>query len=207
VFDAAFLNEVANHPEVRPWLGCGDVPLDFSDQAADPRNIVLRGETGVFFLHPLEGGCYEVHSLFLPGSREAPRLAQEGFRYLFAATDCLEVVTKVPAANRRAHGLARWVGFTETFAFVWEGAPCSYRSLTFERWKERSGPGDAHAKALWAFRLMVEAHNAAKAVWTYNRWARFVGYPLFSIPAQGVIDMAGTMMDANLMPMGGPTCH
>lgn len=225
--DGAFLTLIANNPCVRPWLG-GSGPIDrLNALAADPANVVLEGESGGFVCEKLDAGLYEAHSIFLPASREAPKLAQEGFRYLFTATDCLEVVTKVPANNRRAHGLARWCGFQETFkrAGVWDGCDLSYRSLAFDRWKARDpelpshgewfhalleaakraqgsqlpihADDEAHGRAVGAAVLMIRAGNAAKAVWTYNRWAAFAGYAKIQMISQNpvLLDVGDAIVD------------
>lgn len=224
--DGAFLSLVANDPCVRPWLG-GEGPIDLGPVAEDPANVVLESETGGFVLQKLDAGLYEAHSIFLPKSREAPKLAQDGFRYMFTATDCLEIVSKVPANNRRAHGLARWCGLQETFrrARAWNGHDVSYRSLTFDRWKARDpelrGHGEwfhslldaakarggsnlpvhaddeAHDRAVGAAVLMIRAGNAAKAVWTYNRWAVFAGYSNIRMISQNpvLLDVGDAIVD------------
>lgn len=45
--DAAAINEIANHPEVRPWLG-GDGVLDLSELVSAPANITLAIDGGAF---------------------------------------------------------------------------------------------------------------------------------------------------------------
>lgn len=142
--DATRLNEVANHPDVRPWLG-GEGPLDLSGMISDPANFAFENDHGGFVLHRLDADLYEAHSLFLPDGRGAGvrALAEEGFRFLFTATDCMEVVTKVPEGNAAAAALARCVGFVEGFrrGAAWQGPSgplaVSYQSLTFDRWRSR----------------------------------------------------------------------
>lgn len=114
--DATFLNGVANHPDVRPWLG-GDGVLDLTDAIADPNNVALQGEHGGFVGVKLEPGVYECHSLFLPEGRgtAAKEAMAEGLRYMFVQTDCLQVVTKCPAGNGAALGAARTMGFAPQF--------------------------------------------------------------------------------------------
>ena len=114
--DAAFLNEVANHPEVRLWLG-GEGVLDLTPLVAHPANVALVTEYGGWLCIKLDDGLYEAHSMFLPEGRSASLVSdmQAGFRYLFTRTDCLEVCTKVPAGNLAAKGLARAARFRETF--------------------------------------------------------------------------------------------
>jgi hypothetical protein len=186
-FDARFLNEVANHPDVRPWL-LGEGPLDLTETLLDPRNIGLVFGGGGWLLHWQEPGVYEAHSLFIPGSNAAT-LLKDGLRFLFTETDCLKIVTKVPDDNPRAKGLARAAGFREIF----RAGKVSCQELTFDRWKtmddviaekghwfqDRLGKmtqEDSHARALGSAVLMCLANNAVKGVFTYNAWARLAGY-------------------------------
>lgn len=143
--DAAFLNVVVNHPDVRPWVG-GSGPLDVSSIIQDPNNVALVTETGGFILTKQDQHRYELHTQFLPEGRGPAMLdaAREGLRYMFAATDCLEIVTKVAASNRPAALLARHVGFDPIFtrdaAWPEPGGSLSavtYYCLTFDRWRAR----------------------------------------------------------------------
>lgn len=142
--DAAFLNSVANHPEVFPYLGfqgkAGE--LDLTPILSSPANVALQSAHGGYVLTNLGGGTYEAHSLYLPQGRggEAHGVAEAGFRYMFAQTDCTKIVTKVPASNRAAAGHARQCGFKPLFertgAWV-DGADVSYQALTLEAWMMR----------------------------------------------------------------------
>lgn len=138
--DAGVLNEIANHPEVRPWLG-GIGPINLANLIANPANIALESEHGGYVLENQGGGQYEAHTLFLPqGRRFAYDAAVEGFRYLFTATDCTRIVTKVPAGNIAAAAHAKRCGFVEMFTrdAVWPGTDgpedVSYQALTFDTW-------------------------------------------------------------------------
>ena len=68
--DAARLNFLVNHPEIRPFVG-GDVnqPIDLSSAIDDNANIFLRGEHGAFCCSWTGPGVYEVHTLILPEGR------------------------------------------------------------------------------------------------------------------------------------------
>lgn len=143
--DAAFLNTVANHEAVRPWLG-GSEQLDLTPVLANPENVALVNEFGGFVGVKLDGGLYECHSVFLPDGRGALGLAAaaEGLRYLFVETDCIEVVTKVPKDNQGALGLSRAMGFSKVFERenAWptlegERIGVDYFSLPFAKWRSR----------------------------------------------------------------------
>jgi|SRR3972149_236101 len=141
--DAAFLNEIANHPEVRPWLG-GEGPVDYGPIMAVPSTVAVANEHGGFLFHEHGPGRFEVHSQFLPEGRGRCALAAmvEARRFMFTATDCLELRTRVPANNRAAWSLARHAGFQESFRREksWptpsgERVDISFQVLHLERWR------------------------------------------------------------------------
>lgn len=143
--DAAFLNQIANMPEVRPWLG-GEGALDLTAPIANIANVTLVNEYGGFVGMKLESGLYECHSIFSPEGHgaNAVEATREGLRYLFVATDCIEVVTKVPSNNPGALGLARAAGFSKQFERekAWplengELVGVDYFSLAFAKWRSR----------------------------------------------------------------------
>lgn len=160
--DAQFLNTVANHPDVRPWLG-GDGVIDLTSLLANPANIAGQSVMGGFVAIAVGGGRYEVHSLFLPDKgRDAVRAMRLGLDYLFTQTDALELVTKVPAHNAAARGLARLAGFSESFSVTvpWSSATrvmAQCLTLSIEAWA-------LHSVATVATgRWLHEAMDAAKA--------------------------------------------
>lgn len=142
--DAAHLNAVANHSAVRPWLGGGDGELDLAQVIDSPGVVTMEGEFGGFLLHRIDVGLWEVHSMFLPEGRGgfAREAMLEARRWMFGATDCVELCTKVPDGNGAALGLARAAGFRESFRrdHCWpiEGGDrgVSFQSLTMDRWRE-----------------------------------------------------------------------
>jgi hypothetical protein len=164
--DARFLNAVANDASVRPDLG-GEGPIDLSAVVADPVNVALRTELGgwVFVRH--EPGTYELHTLFMPAGRGRACLAawREAARYVFAATDAREIVTRVPVCNRGAAWAARHCGFAERFArkAAFRAADgrlhdVSYQALTLDRW---AGGDDEALTAGDLFHARIELAKAA----------------------------------------------
>jgi hypothetical protein len=148
--DPTFLNTVANHPEVRPWIG-GVGPIDLTSTLADSANFALQTDDGgwVFVRH--EPAIYELHTLFLRRGRGRACVTawREASRYMFCATDCREIVTKVPVNNLGAAFAAQKCGFAERFsrdgAFVDpQGAlhEVSYQALTLDAWVARAGELD-----------------------------------------------------------------
>lgn len=205
-FDAAFFNEIANHPEVRPWLG-GEGPLDLTSAVMNIANFALKTEGGGFILVQHEPGIYEAHSLFLPEARRRSiRAMRDGFDYMFTRTDCERIVTQVPDDNAPAAALAKLAKFKPMFRREEaERGPTAYVGLSLDDWAmenpslEEDGawfhdgmerakqefnsklgdhPHDpAHERAVGAAVRMVKAGNIDKAVAYYHRWSRFAGYP------------------------------
>lgn len=146
--DATFLNTVANHPDVRPWLG-GDGPLDLTAMLANPANLAGVTAHGGFVAVAVWPGRYEVHSLFLPDGRgtESVRAMRAACDYIFTVSDATELVTKVPSANTAADGLARLAHFAPlaTVPMPWTGGTrtlVGLLSLSIDRWA-------LHSAAAW----------------------------------------------------------
>lgn len=208
--DAGYLNKVANHPAVRPHIGCAGMgALDYTAALANPNLHAIAVEHGAFLFDPLDHGRYELHTFLLPEGRGAGVLpaAAEAFRLMFVETDCTELVTKVAGSNRPADLMARRAGFSLLFerAGAWEdGSDLRFFGLTIDVWLSRdealAAEGQAfhrkleaakaaagsrlpahaddlaHDRAAGAAALMAKRGNPAKALWTYNRWARLAGY-------------------------------
>ena len=106
-FDAAELNRIASHPDVRPWIGYteGDA-IDLSNVVENPANFCFLTDRGLggYILVNKGNGLYEAHTLAMPADRGKPmlRLMREGFAFMFLATDCLTVTTLVPDGSLQA---------------------------------------------------------------------------------------------------------
>lgn len=161
-FDATLLNEIANHPEVRPHIGGAGV-IDLTTIVGDPQNVAVMGEHGGWIYHGLQPGVYELHTLFLPEGRGRSFFAgaREVLRYMFVRTDALEILTKCPDTNAGARMAAGMMGFKERFRRedAWApGVGISYQALTIDGWAMR----DPEAlRAGQAFHNSLEAAKAA----------------------------------------------
>ncbi len=195
--DAAFLNRVANHPDVRPYIG-GEGPVDLAPILADAANYALVTEGGGWLLQPLMPGAYELHTLIVPKGRGRPffAAAREALRWMFTRTDALEILTRCPDNNPGARMAATLMGFRERFHRdnAWApGVGVSYQAFTLDDWMardrsiEKSGhefssslginrEDEAHDRAMGAAILMMMAAQTAKAVAVFNRIAAFAGY-------------------------------
>lgn len=116
-FSATRLNEIMNHPEVRPWVSEGDAPLDAGPRINNFANHCLIGEHGGCLLVKLQPGIYEVHTQVLPEGRGewAIKLIQAVSHYMFTRTDLVECLTRVPAENRAARMLTIKSGLRQEF--------------------------------------------------------------------------------------------
>lgn len=84
-FDARRLNELANHPEIRPTCGGdGKSPLDFSAFVADRKNYAMVWDHGAFLFYWSAPQTYEVHIMVEPEGRglAAYAKAAEGIVYM-----------------------------------------------------------------------------------------------------------------------------
>ena len=87
-FDAARLNEIANHPDVRPTCGGdGKSEIDLRPFLADRNNHALLWEHGYFLFFWSAPHTYEVHMAVLPEGRgrEAYRLWDDARDYIVQA--------------------------------------------------------------------------------------------------------------------------
>lgn len=108
--DAAFMNEVLNHPHVYPWVkGAKTGPLDISEVIARKEHVVLVGEYGGVIFIKLDIGLYEAHTAVLPKHRGqwTIQLGRDALDYMFCRTDAVEIVTKCPHGNLAASAGAR----------------------------------------------------------------------------------------------------
>lgn len=133
------LNIVANHPEVRPFLGWSG-ELDLTQIVENTSNFCFETDGGGFLCLNHGNGIYQAHSLFIPEKRGVVTLsmARDVAEFMFVKTDCIEMKTLCPDDNPAAKGLAEKVGFERLFHRHngWNGGGCGYYSLRFDRWKE-----------------------------------------------------------------------
>jgi len=181
-FDAAHVNRICNHPEVRPWLG-GEGEIDLSAVIADEQNYALFGPEGGFILHAGPGASFEVHSQFTPEGRQSSfRAMLAGMDYMFTRTQCLQLTTFLPDDNPAAKGLALKGGFRPWFR---RGnhicGPGMQARIDVDDWVARTpdleadGEDEIHARYVGALRRMCERGQEAKGIALFNRYAANAG--------------------------------
>lgn len=204
-FDASFLNEIANDPQVFPWMESAIV-VDMTALALNPANYLLECDAGGFLLIQHEPGRYEVHSIFRPGTGGAPiRAMRAAMDWMFTRTTCETITSKIPDDNQRARGFAIAGGLRTIF----RGKDAAYVEIGVMDWAMRSkaliasgrrfhaaleaakiaagsslpihDDDAAHEQAVGAALLMIERGQPFKGVAFYNRWARMAGYAQISL--------------------------
>lgn len=109
-FDADRINELVNHPSIRPHIG-GDpeTALDLTAAAHDRANVFLLGDHGGFAFTWSAPGVFEVHTFILPEGRGpwAREAADTALRSMADAFGATHVWTRVhpDAGNVRAFAM------------------------------------------------------------------------------------------------------
>lgn len=111
--NASFINRVANHPDVRPFVHWPrDRDVDLTPYVDNPNNVLLQGEFGGMLMIQHLAGCYEIHTQVMPEGRGgwALEMAHDCVEYLFTRTNACEVFTRVPQGNIAALALTKACG-------------------------------------------------------------------------------------------------
>jgi len=145
-FAAKRLNELANHPDIRPFIADPDEGvLDLTAQVRNDSNVLLLGEHGGCMLLKLTPALYEVHTLVRPEGRGpwALAMAKSVLRWMFCNTDACEIVTRVPHGNQPARSLSVAVGMqfelTRPDGSRYKGkvTPIDLYSITIQQWVQK----------------------------------------------------------------------
>jgi hypothetical protein len=157
-FDAGDINPILNDPAVFPLVSLpGMEAIDVAPQIADPRNVLLVAPGAGLIFFQTEPCYYEVHTNFLKPNRAAQsangagpyirNVCLDAYRWMFTHTDCLEIVTRIPAHNRAASVFAPLVGWTKEFERhgVWPTlehghVDMAFFSLRYDDWVRKT-PG------------------------------------------------------------------
>jgi hypothetical protein len=208
--DASEFQRIANDPSVLPFIvqkGAGEI--DLAAFFETPQNLGFLFHDCAFLVHCLEPGVYEVHSMALPHvrGRYVYEAATVAIRFMFFATDAMELLTRVVDGNLAATALTRKVRFAPEFtrAGTWlsEDGPkdVQFYAMRYPEWIKHQdwlmargeefhamlgdevdhGPDPAHDLYVGAAFEMVLSGQPDKGCILYNRWARFAGYETVDI--------------------------
>jgi len=145
--DTGRINEILNHPEVRPWVAdAGEGRIDLSSQVERDDVAIVLGEHGGFVVWHYGGGIWEVHTQVLPEGRGAwtRDFIQAGIRWLFTKTNAVEVLTRVPDQHSAARVAAIQAGMRYEFTpdrlyrFRGEEAPVHVYSMRLLDWAAKA---------------------------------------------------------------------
>jgi hypothetical protein len=123
-----FLESVANHPRVRPYIGPGDHRVS-AGVTWDSTVALEWREGGIVFMREATG-VYSGHWVFLPKTPDVVGKAREALRYLFTHTDAQRVTGKTPLELRHARKAAQAAGMRHLFNC--DGH--SFTELTRDQW-------------------------------------------------------------------------
>lgn len=165
-FSADLLNDVANDPEVRSFLG-GAGSVDVSALLSDPNNIALVDEVGGFVMIRQEPGLYDCHTLYPPEARgkHALQAARDVLRWMFTRTDATALSGLFPASNARVESFGKLLGFQMVHERLTALGTTQCGFLTLEKWV-----GTDLSRC-----LEIARYQPMKGVWIYNRIARLMG--------------------------------
>lgn len=146
-FDTTEINEILNHPAV---FECNRLPgverFDVTQQVRNFANVLMMAKGGGILFIQIEPGIYEIHTNFLPEFRgkHAIEASLSAYRWMFTHTDCMVLLTRVPAFNEAAHKFCRIVGATLEFVRknVWPtdngDVDLSFYSLRYDDWVRKT---------------------------------------------------------------------
>lgn len=140
--NALRMNKLLNMPEIRPWVGGLDGPLDVSAIVANPLNHLLMGEHGGVLFGCIEHGIYECHTVVHPAARGrwTSGMTQACVHHMFTKTDCYEIATRIPQGHMAAMAAAVGVGMRMEFTipdgvvFKGERRPVHILSFRIQDW-------------------------------------------------------------------------
>lgn len=105
-----FLESVANHPRVRPWVG-GDGESEFRVSPERwAQTVALEWPEGGIVFEQYAPGAYLAHWVFLPKTRDVVAKGKQAVGYLFTHTDASVIAGATPSHLRHALKAAYAVG-------------------------------------------------------------------------------------------------
>ena len=165
--DAAQMNALINHPDIRPWVAnMGDGELDLSATVECKSNYLIMGEHGGILFGCLLPGIYEAHTVVAPHARGrwTRGMIQSALHHMFTATDAYEITTRIPrghpAAMAAALGAGMKMEFTIPDGAMFRGSVCDMHVLSFRIQDWVPGAPDLVERGQWFhLRLAQEARR------------------------------------------------
>ena len=131
-YDAAHINAVVNHPDVRAFVGGGDEELDLTPLVERPEHWFLMDDHGGFLLAWSAPNVREVHTFVLPEGRGQWAADRRSEMLDYARDNGTKVLwTKIPSEWPHVERFARQGGMRPTDD-VLETFGKPYRIFTME---------------------------------------------------------------------------
>ena len=140
-FDADEINPILNDPLVFRFAAvAGLAKFDVAPVIADTRNVLLMVDRGGILLCWQALGVYEVHTNFLKAVRHYSgpgtyvlNACRAAYRWMFTQSDCVTLLTRIPAHNRGALIFSPLAGWTKEFQRnnVWPSISDGLVDMTF----------------------------------------------------------------------------
>lgn len=152
-FDAEEINGILNDPSVFKYAAHeGIQSFDVAPLLADTRNVLLMADHGGMIFHWQALGVYHVHTNFLkvPRGYSGPgtyvlNACRAAYRWMFTQTDCITLLTLIPAHNRAASMFAPLAGWTREFErkSIWPSVEdgvvdMSFLALRYDDWVRKT---------------------------------------------------------------------
>jgi hypothetical protein len=164
------INRIFNDPRIKAQMFADDRYLDLSKLAQDPRAYAMIGDPplGAYVLWPIVEGVYEFHVGVLPRAHGAWTVdfSDSTISFMFCATDCIELITRIPQGAVASRALSRRFGFRERWEYSNQEIAYTVVSLTLFDWL----PSDDGMRGQ-VFAAMEKAGMGKKATSWYQRWA------------------------------------
>lgn len=129
----AFLEWVANHPRVRPYIGPGTERFEAGHSWQE--TIALEWDTGGIVFVRTAPRVYSAHWVFLPDTTDVVGKARQALRHMFTATDAQKITGRTPMKLRHARKAAQAAGMRHLFNCAGD----SFCELTRDEWLKDEG--------------------------------------------------------------------
>lgn len=152
-FDADEINPILNDPAVFRYAAYeGLASFDLTSLLSDTRNVLLMADRGGMIFHWQALGVYQVHTNFLKADRHYSgpgtyvlNACRASYRWMFTHTDCVTLLTQIPAHNRAAVMFAPMAGWTREFErkAIWPSVEdglvdMSFLALRYDDWVRKT---------------------------------------------------------------------
>jgi hypothetical protein len=163
---AAYLNEIANSPEVLRYVAPGYASVDMSGFFESPGNVMVSANGGCVLFADRGEGVYEGHYLLTYALRgaKAMRFLRAALDFAFTVRGASAIVGDTPLDNRAARAVTRALGFLPVGERVdTSGRYCVSYRMERSRWAQLSVGSLGVSAASWP-RTSKPAHSDTQPI-------------------------------------------